>query len=352
MRRGLMEWNEKELPISLLEGRLARLRVAMASAGLDAFILYTNLVRPAAVTYLTGFVPYWSEALLLVPREGRLTFATALSNRVAEWIRANNPVSEVKSTPKPGALLGELLAKDAHGKRVGVLEWDALPSALADELVTAAPTIEWRDGSALFAALRGNVDDAERGLLARADAIAAAALDPAVHKDARDAGTLAGLIEQNARLAGAEEAYIAVAPDLAADRRLIRTSQPLPLVERFAARASIAYKGSWVRRIRTFARDAAKADAWLAEAARSLEADKPFAAQLSTQAKKLSGAMLASWMAESCVGSYPLATVASSRGANKEAPVDGAFYVLTVELALGGSRWIGAMPLIIGRPSL
>ena len=50
--------------------------------------------------------------------------------------------------------------------------------------------------------------------------------------------------------------------DLAADTRLNRTSQPTPLADRFAVRASVAYKGCWVRRTRTFAKDAAKADAW------------------------------------------------------------------------------------------
>ena len=87
--------------------------------------------------------------------------------------------------------------------------------------------------------------------------MAVAALREAETGKAKDAGTLAGLIEQHARLAGAEEAYIAVAPDLAADRRLNRTSQPTPLADRFAVRASIAYKGCWVRRTRTFAKDCA-----------------------------------------------------------------------------------------------
>ena len=36
---------------------------------------------------------------------------------------------------------------------------------------------------------------------------------------ASDAGEVAGLVEKHARLGGAEEAYIAVAPDLDADRR-------------------------------------------------------------------------------------------------------------------------------------
>ena len=122
MRRGLMEWDPQELPVGVLEARIARLRAGMKSAGLDAFVIYTNLVRPSAVAHLTGFTPYWNEGLLLVPAAGRLVFATALSNRVADWIRSTNPVSEVVSTPRPGALLGERLAKDAAetGRRAGM----------------------------------------------------------------------------------------------------------------------------------------------------------------------------------------------------------------------------------------
>ena len=50
MRRGLMGWDPQELPIGVLEARIARLRAAMRSASLDAFVIYTNLVRPSAVT--------------------------------------------------------------------------------------------------------------------------------------------------------------------------------------------------------------------------------------------------------------------------------------------------------------
>jgi hypothetical protein len=250
-----MGWNAEELPVAALEARLARLRVAMQSAGLDAFVLYTNNTRPSAVHYMTGFTPYWSDALLLVGRDGAPVFATALSKRVSEWIRTTDPVSEIANTPRPGSLIGERMAK-AGVKHAGVLEFDALPAGLADELAEAAPRVEWTDGTALFAGLRREPDDPERKLLARADAIAAAALGEA--GKAQDAGTLAGLVERSARLAGAEEAYIAIAPDLGAERRLNRTSQPTPLAHRFAVRASIAYKGCWVRRTRTFARMAAR----------------------------------------------------------------------------------------------
>jgi Xaa-Pro aminopeptidase len=342
MRRGLMGWNAEELPVAAIEARLAKLRAAMAGAGMDAFIVYTNNTRPSAVTWLTGFTPYWSDALLLIGKTGAPVFATALSKRVSEWIRTTDPVSEIVNTPKPGGLIGERLAR-GKAKRVGVLEYDTLPAGLAHDMEAATAESEWIDGTALFTGLRRETDEPERKLLAKADTIATAALKEAESGQARDAGTLAGLIEQGARLAGAEETYIAVASDLAKDRRLNRTSRPTPLADRFAVRASIAYKGCWVRRTRTFASDVGKADTWLDDVARSLEA-QPIAAQLAARLKALPGATLKSFIAESCTGSYPLSAI-------KDAPSNGQFLVLTVELDVDGAPWIGAVPMIVGQGS-
>ena len=349
MRRGLLHWDPQELPLPVLERRIAGLREAMQSAGLGALILYTNIVRPSAVTWLTGFTPYWSESLLLAPRDGRLMFATAMTNRVADWIRSTNPVSEVTSTPKPGALLGEMLAQDPTVKRVGVLELDGLPAELSDHLAAAAPTVEWVDASAVFAGLRREIDDTERKLIGRADVLASAALAQTNLDRAADAGTLASWIEQHARLNGAEEAYIAVAPDLDADAKFVRVSKPIRLGERFAARASVAYKGSWVRRIRTFADDdiCAEARSWFANFVAGVTARKPFGAQLATALSSVPGAQLSSWMIESCVGSYPLQVIGSS-SAGDAVLSEGQFIVATIELSLGGTPWIGAAPTIVG----
>ena len=111
MRRGLMGWNAEELPVATLEARLAKLRAAMAKAGMDAFVIYTNNTRPSAVNHVTGFTPYWSDALMLVGKSGAPVFATALSKRVSEWIRTTDPLSEIVNTPRPGTLIGERLAK-------------------------------------------------------------------------------------------------------------------------------------------------------------------------------------------------------------------------------------------------
>jgi hypothetical protein len=354
MRRGLMRWDADELPKGALLERIARLRAAMPGDRLDGFVFYTNLVQPSAVTFLTGFTPYWSDGLLLVPKSGAPVFATALSKRVANWISSTNPVSEIINSPKPGAAVGRRLAAEGC-RRVGVLELDRLPGGLHDEIVGAAPSIELIDGSASFALLRRRIDGAERHLIERADALAAAALNEVEAQSVADAGAVAGRVEKRARLQGAEEAYIGVAPNLDSDRRMIRVSVPLPLAERFALRASVAYKGSWVRRTRTFARDTAgrraveRADAWFKTLASSIAPGKPLAAQISERLSELPGAGLKSYMAESSIGSYPLEVIASSRAPDMNPLADESFLVLTIELALDGIPWLGAAPLFACR---
>ena len=81
-------------------------------------------MRPSAVTWLTGFTPYWSDGIMLVRGRGAPVFATALSKRVANWIRTTDPLSEIVNTPKPGTPVGQRLAA-AGRKRVGVLDYDA-----------------------------------------------------------------------------------------------------------------------------------------------------------------------------------------------------------------------------------
>jgi hypothetical protein len=349
MRRGLMAWDENELPRGVLMQRIEGLRAVMTRDGLDGFILYTNLVQPGAVTYLTGFTPYWSDALLLLPKAGAPIFATALSKRVANWISSTNPLSEIVNTPKPGAAVGRRLAADGC-RRVGVLELDRLPGGLYDEITGAAPTVALADGSAAFASLRRRIDPAERGLIARADALAVSALAQVDPDQAADAGAVAGLVEKRARLQSAEEAYIAVAADLAADRRMIRVSGPLPLADRFALRASIAYKGSWVRRTRTFARHAAgcatvaRADAWFENLMSSITPGS-IGAQITARIGELPGAVVTSWMAESPIGSYPLQAIASSGARDQDGVAAGGFFVLSVELVVEGMPWLGAAPV-------
>src|SRR5438128_7710708 len=102
MRRGLISHSKAEMPDAILEARLGRVRAAMDAAGLDALLLYTNNTRPAAVSWLTGFVPYWSEALLVLWGDGLPVLVAALTYRVKSWIERTSRLADVLHTPRIG----------------------------------------------------------------------------------------------------------------------------------------------------------------------------------------------------------------------------------------------------------
>src|SRR6185437_8908120 len=86
-------------------------------------------------------------------------------------------------------------------------------------------------------------------------------------------------VERQARLLGAEEIYVAAAPDLAREVRFIRIEGELPRGKNFALRATVAYKGTWVRLVRAFREPALldEAAAQLAEAVAHLPSGDGFA---------------------------------------------------------------------------
>src|SRR5215468_4813616 len=122
MRRGLISRSKAELPDAVLEARLARVRAAMAEARLDALLIYTNNTRPAGVSWLTGFVPYWSEALLVVPREREPVLVVALTYRVKSWIERTSRVAEVIHSPRIGLDAARMLAAWRADATVGIAD--------------------------------------------------------------------------------------------------------------------------------------------------------------------------------------------------------------------------------------
>ena len=219
MRRGLIAQSRAELPDAVLDARIARVRAAMDAAGLDALVLYTNNTRPAAVSWLTGFVPYWSEALLVLADDSLPLLVAALTYRVKSWIERTSRLADVLHTPRIGLEAARAIAARKADARVGIPDLDALPAGICEDLRAGGPGLDVRDASTLFARLRVRADTAEIAFAARASAIAARVL-------AQPRGDcLAAMIaaaDREARLLGAEEVYVAAAPDLARDQRLRR----------------------------------------------------------------------------------------------------------------------------------
>jgi len=221
MRRGLISRSMVELPDAALDARLGRLRTAMAAAGLDVVLVYTNNTRPAAVSWLTGFVPYWSEAMLVVPRAGPPVLVVALTFRVKPWIERTSRVGQVIHTPRIGIEAARLIVAARTDAAVGLVDFDHLSAGIADDLGEAGPHLEFSDAGDMFAALRARPDPAEIMLAMRAAAIADRALAAMPPREA-GIGAIIGAVEGEARRLGAEEVYMAAAPDLARDTRLVR----------------------------------------------------------------------------------------------------------------------------------
>src|SRR5215470_797172 len=110
MRRGLIAHSKAELPDTALDARLARLRAAMGAARFDTLLLYTNNTRASGVSWLTGFVPYWSEALLVVLRDREPVLVAALTYRVKSWIERTSRLAEVIHGPRIGLEAAKLIA--------------------------------------------------------------------------------------------------------------------------------------------------------------------------------------------------------------------------------------------------
>jgi hypothetical protein len=246
MRRGLIGWDATEVPAATLDARLARFQEGMKKDGLDAALIYTNFPRPAAVSYLTHFVPYWSQSLLVVMPEDAPVLVSANTKRVAGWMEETSHLGRVECTGDIAGGTAKLLSA-AKAKRVGIVEKDKLPGGIGVPLQEKLAGARFEDATALFARIRHPADEAEIALSRRAKDIAADALAAALAERPREAGMLIGAIEGAAREAGAEEVIINVAPDLARDTRLARLEGETPLGERYAVRVSVAYKGHWIR---------------------------------------------------------------------------------------------------------
>ena len=333
MRRGLIARSPVELPDAVFDARLGRVRAAMQAAQLDALVVYTNNTRPAGVSWLAGFVPYWSEAVLVVPRERGPYLVAALSFRVKPWIERVSRVADVLHTPRIGLKAAQQIAATQADAAVGVVDFDGLPAGIAEDLREGGPQLTLHDASALFASLRAVADPAEIALASRAADIAHRALSVPRGETLNE--MIAGA-ESKARVLGAEEIYIAAAPDLERDTRFRRIEGEAALGQTFALRATVAYKGTWIRLVRSVCDGAIaqEAAARFAQAVALLPSDRGFAG-------------FRSWLVEGCRMAQSLDPLIGSRLGEGHPPLPGALVSVQAALAIDGrTMLLGALALI------
>jgi hypothetical protein len=325
MRRGLLAWDQSEVPAAVLDARVEKCRDAMLDAGFEALLVYNNFPRPAAVSWLTHFVPYWSQGVLLVPQSGPPEYFVSLSKRVAGWVDETSHMGEVISTPR----LGADLAKRLVGvRRVGALELSRLPGGVARPLMDGLPNATLEDATALFRSVRHPADDAEISITRKAAAMAQEALDGALAQGGfARSGALTASIEGPARLAGAEEVLVELAPDLDDNATLQRIDGDVDLAEHYAVRLSLAYKGHWVR-------------VGVTQSVQRERIAHELAANLATisAGEDVDGFQIQNVCYEACVGSFPLSPI--------DALPDGAVGTVSLTLRVDQAIHLTCLPVL------
>ncbi|MFM9967958.1 MAG: aminopeptidase P family N-terminal domain-containing protein [Burkholderiales bacterium] len=356
MRRGLIGWSKEEVPDAAMALRVTRTQDVMRKEKLDAVIAYTSFARPNAVSWYTHFVPYWNDGLVVVFPSGLPMMLAAFSKRVEPWIREVARVGDVIMTPNLGKGVIEMLKERIPGlssgkARIGMIERDELPWPIAEAFDEAGFGPALVDFSAQFATLRQPPDESEMGLARKALAIADKAY-AAMPAGARQASQLLSAIDSVARLDGAEEVHLKVAPDLESSGVLQRLEGDARLGARHCISVSLGYKSVWVRTVRMLSAKPpaswAAAQKWLDAAAIALDAGKLASGPSPTG---LPG-KLAAWTLEACVGGAPLSPIAygaaGTNHSNRPLP-PGSFAILTVQLDLPDGPWHGAANLLLGK---
>lgn len=323
MRRGLLSWDEAEVPAGVLDARVEKLRAAMSAARMDALLLYNNFPRPAAVSWLTHFIPYWSQGVLVLPATGAPEYFVSLSKRVAGWIDETSHIGGIVSTPRPGVDLAKRLE---GSKRVGVLELNRLPGGIAHPLLAGLPGVELVDATDMYCAVRHPADATEIAISRKAATLARDCLDGAFeHSEYTQTGPLTAAIEGPARLAGAEEVIVEFAADLAENTALRRLDGTFDLGDTYALRVSLAYKGHWIRIGRTYGTE--RLDEWVAGSLTAI-LDGETVPGLGTPGVTL----------EACMGSAPLTAV--------QALPNGAVGAASLTLSVGGETHLVGIPVL------
>lgn len=338
------------MPREVLRGRVARFQQAMREQQLEAVLAYTSFARPAVVHWLTNFTPYWSEAMLVVPATGEPMLLASLTPRVHDWIRSMAHLGEVVSAPRLGeaalAHLQERLKVRVGAKAsVGVVGLPWLPASVAEPLAGSGLVLS--DFGETYRALRQPVDAYELRLARRALAITTRAL-AAVPAGVDNTAALAQALERSARLEGAEEVLLRVAPDLSQGSALLRLERPMPLARTYAVEVALAYKGAWIRLGHSFSRDAEPA-AWRQHEAAFDDAVarlRPGPADHSPDP----GCVQEEdehWTVQASVDANPLAAVGQGHRLSGVSLPEGALAMLSCHARASAGAWFRSLPVVL-----
>ena len=216
----------------------------MAGEGLEGLILYTDVWRSGEVRYLSNFIPYWNQGLLLIPRQGESVLVTGLSARVHPWIRETSSVATVATGPSIAVEAASQI-KRLGWKRIGVGELTAIPHGILADLRANLQGSELRDATELLDALRDDSEPTALPLYRKAREILGEGLgEVQASLPGKSGWQAAALLERAFRRRGATDTVILLAPG--AEPCWPAYPSDDALTANGFVILSVEYKGHWV----------------------------------------------------------------------------------------------------------
>jgi len=342
-----MDWDRREVPEAVLQERVAQVATACGEQGYDALLIYCGYTRPAQVSALTHFVPFWSQGLLAVVPSGKTALIIATTGRTVQWIRSTSRVDDVVPCPEVGAKAGEWLREHTSARRIAIASFDDVPASALANLRRALPDAVIDPAGDWYTALDASFGPTpEVNRQAREIAASAMALISAGSND--DANALVAALDQHCRAQGAEEVAVYVSPDLSKAAQLSRIEGPMSLGQYFGVQITLAYKGYWLRTGSSFIRGHADIveHPGCADALRALRAASGRSrdiGELVAAIEQASGASVSDWTLEARRDGLPLSPVGTAGGPRPDtAP---ATSTLSACLRSGNDTWTIATPL-------
>jgi Xaa-Pro aminopeptidase len=202
---GPYDWDPAVLPRAEFDGRLQRVRAALAGTGAKALLVNGHAGDYGALAYLTGFVPKLDSAIALVPMEGDIRLLVAGTALMVPQAKLLTWVEDVRPLANVPTLVAEFLA-EKEGAALATWGAGSMAHRLYRGIAAAVGPMAARDDS--LDPIRRRKSPRERALMGEASRILAAASSAfaAAVRDGAGVRTAALAAEREAVARGAQDA--------------------------------------------------------------------------------------------------------------------------------------------------
>jgi hypothetical protein len=204
---GPYDWDERVLPKSEYDARLASVRAQMAKAGATLLLIHADPRHYAGAAWLTNFTPKNGTGMVLVPREGALRILSSGTPKMMDAAKRLTWVEEVRPLGHAPKNIGETVGKS---EVVATWNFGTLPQGIHAGIAKALAPRELMAMDATLDAARVRKSALEVDLIRGAARFLTAASDTFAAKVRSGAGVRsAGLAAERAAIAaGAQDARV------------------------------------------------------------------------------------------------------------------------------------------------